>query len=170
MARKRPKAGGKKSGPAVGIVMGSKSDWEVMKNAAETLDALGIRYEAKALSAHRNPDHVNDYAATARGRGLKVIIAGAGMAAALPGVIAAKTPLPVLGVPMPTGMGGLDSLLSMAQMPAGVPVGTLAVGTAGAKNAALLAAAIVALGDSKLAKRLDDYRRKQNRTVAKLDR
>lgn len=170
MARKRPKAGRTKTGPLVGIVMGSKSDWGVMKSAAETLDALGITHEAKALSAHRNPDHVNDYAAAASGRGLKVIIAGAGMAAALPGVIAAKTPLPVLGVPMPTGMGGLDSLLSMAQMPGGVPVGTLAVGTAGAKNAALLAAAIVALGDSKLAKRLDDYRKKQNRTVAKLGR
>jgi 5-(carboxyamino)imidazole ribonucleotide mutase len=157
-------------GPLVGILMGSKSDWDVMQSAAETLESLGISFEAKALSAHRNPDQVNDYAAKARGRGLKVIIAGAGMAAALPGVVAAQTPLPVLGVPMPTGMGGLDSLLSMAQMPGGVPVGTLAVGKAGAKNAALLAAAILALGDPKIAKRLDDFRRTQNRTVAKLGR
>ncbi|MBI1985386.1 MAG: 5-(carboxyamino)imidazole ribonucleotide mutase [Rhodospirillales bacterium] len=157
-------------GPLVGIVMGSKSDWGVMRSAAETLKALGISFETKALSAHRNPDRVNDYAGKARGRGLKVIIAGAGMAAALPGVVAAQTPLPVLGVPMPTGMGGLDSLLSMAQMPGGVPVGTLAVGKAGAKNAALLAAAILALGDAKIAKRLDDFRKKQSRTVAKLGR
>lgn len=169
MARKSPKAG-RTAGPAVGIIIGSKSDWEVMKSAAETLGALRIAFEAKALSAHRNPDQVDDYAAKARGRGLKVIIAGAGMAAALPGVLAAKTPLPVLGVPMPTAMGGLDSLLSMAQMPGGVPVGTLAVGQAGAKNAALLAAAILALGDGKLARRLDDFRKKQNRTVAKLGR
>lgn len=157
-------------GPLVGIVMGSKSDWGVMRSAAETLKALGISFETKALSAHRNPDRVNDYAGKARRRGLKVIIAGAGMAAALPGVVAAQTPLPVLGVPMPSGMGGLDSLLSMAQMPGGVPVGTLAVGKAGAKNAALLAAAILALGDAKIAKRLDDFRKKQSRTVAKLGR
>ena len=157
-------------GPLVGIVMGSKSDWNVMRSAAKTLEALGISYETKALSAHRNPDQVNDYAGKAHSRGLKVIIAGAGMAAALPGVVAAQTPLPVLGVPMPTAMGGLDSLLSMAQMPGGVPVGTLAVGEAGAKNAALLAAAILALGDAKIARRLDDFRKKQNRTVAKLGR
>lgn len=169
MARKSPKVG-RAAGPAVGIVMGSKSDWDVMQSIAETLEALGISFEAKVLSAHRNPDQVNDYAAKARGRGLKVIIAGAGMAAALPGVIAAQTPLPVLGVPMPTKMGGLDSLLSMAQMPGGVPVGTLAVGKAGAKNAALLAAAILALGDAKIAKRLDVFRLKQNRRVAKLGR
>lgn len=169
MARKSPKVG-RAAGPAVGIVMGSKSDWDVMQSIAETLEALGISFEAKVLSAHRNPDQVNDYASKARGRGLKVIIAGAGMAAALPGVIAAQTPLPVLGVPMPTKMGGLDSLLSMAQMPGGVPVGTLAVGKAGAKNAALLAAAILALGDAKIAKRLDVFRLKQNRRVAKLGR
>jgi len=169
MASKRPKAG-RAAGLTVGIIMGSKSDWQVMQSAAETLDTLGIPYEAKALSAHRNPEQVNAYAATARGRGLKVIIAGAGRAAALPGVVAARTPLPVLGVPMPTGMGGLDSLLSMAQMPGGVPVGTLAVGKAGAENAALLAAAILALGDAKVAKRLDAFRLKQNRRVAKLER
>jgi 5-(carboxyamino)imidazole ribonucleotide mutase len=157
--------------PQVGILMGSKSDWDTMRHAAETLDKLGIRYEAKALSAHRNPDRVNDYAERARDRGLKVIIAGAGMAAALPGVIAAKTPLPVLGVPIETNvMGGLDSLLSMAQMPAGVPVGALAVGKAGAKNAALLAAAIIALSDAKVAKKLDAFRKKQNETVAEISR
>jgi len=160
----------RRAGPAVGIVMGSKSDWAVMRGAAETLKALGISFEAHALSAHRNPDQVDAYAVKARGRGLKVIIAGAGMAAALPGVIAARTALPVLGVPMPTATGGLDSLLSMAQMPGGVPVGTLAVGAAGAKNAALLAAAILALGDARIAKRLDAFRNKQNRTVAKLGR
>jgi 5-(carboxyamino)imidazole ribonucleotide mutase len=156
--------------PAVGIIMGSRSDWEIMRIAADTLDELGIPFEAKALSAHRNPEQVNDYAAKARSRGLKVIITAAGMAAALPGVVAAQTPLPVLGVPMPTGMGGLDSLLSIAQMPGGVPVGTLAVGSAGAKNAALLAVAILALGDGEVAKRLDAFRSKQNRTVAKLER
>ena len=155
--------------PLVGILMGSKSDWEVMKNAVETLDQLGIPNEAKALSAHRNPDQVNEYAASARDRGIKVIIAGAGMAAALPGVVAAITPLPVLGVPMETRvMGGMDSLLSMAQMPGGIPVGTLAIGKAGAKNAALLAAAILALSDEEIARTLDDFRQNQNNTIADL--
>jgi 5-(carboxyamino)imidazole ribonucleotide mutase len=155
--------------PQVGILMGSESDWETMRHAADMLDQLGIRYEAKPLSAHRNPDLVAEYAETARDRGLKVIIAGAGMAAALPGMVAAKTPLPVLGVPVETRMmGGLDSLLSMAQMPGGVPVGTLAVGKAGAKNAALLAAAIIALADAKVAKQLDAFRKKQNDSVAEL--
>jgi len=155
--------------PLVGILMGSKSDWEVMKNAVETLDQLGIPNEAKALSAHRNPDQVNEYAASARDRGIKVIIAGAGMAAALPGVVAAITPLPVLGVPMETRvMGGMDSLLSMAQMPGGIPVGTLAIGKAGAKNAALLAAAILALSDEEIARTLDDFRQNQNDTIADL--
>jgi 5-(carboxyamino)imidazole ribonucleotide mutase len=155
--------------PLVGILMGSKSDWEVMKNVTETLDLLGIAHEAKALSAHRNPDQVNEYAVSARDRGLKVIIAGAGMAAALPGVVAALTPLPVLGVPMETRvMGGMDSLLSMAQMPGGIPVGTLAIGKAGAKNAALLAAAILALSDEKIAKTLDDFRQSQNDTIVDL--
>jgi len=153
--------------PIVGILMGSKSDWDVMNNVMETLEALNIPYEAKILSAHRNPELVNDYSKTARDRGLKVIIAGAGMAAALPGVIAALTPLPVLGVPMETKvMGGMDSLLSMAQMPAGVPVGTLAIGKAGAKNAALLAAAILALSDEKIAQAVDDFRKMQNDTIA----
>jgi 5-(carboxyamino)imidazole ribonucleotide mutase len=151
--------------------MGSKSDWEVMKIAAETLDSLGIPNEAKALSAHRNPEQVNEYATTALNRGLKVIIAGAGMAAALPGVIAAVTPLPVLGVPMETRvMGGIDSLLSMAQMPGGIPVGTLAIGKAGAKNAALLATAILALSNDKIAKTLEEFRKNQNDTIAELNK
>ena len=155
--------------PLIGILMGSKSDWDTLSNAPETLDALGIPYEVKILSAHRNPDLVNDYAASARDRGLKVIIAGAGMAAALPGVVAAKTPLPVLGVPMETRvMGGMDSLLSMVQMPGGTPVGTLAVGKAGAKNAALLAAAILALGDEKIAQARDAFRKNQTDTVAEI--
>ena len=158
-----------KDAPLVGILMGSKSDWEAMKNAADMLDTLGIPYETNALSAHRNPQQVSEYASGARDRGLKVIIAGAGMAAALPGVVAAMTPLPVLGVPMETRvMGGMDSLLSMAQMPGGIPVGTLAVGKAGAKNAALLAASILALGDDTIAKKLDDFRKEQNETVAEL--
>ena len=155
--------------PLVGIIMGSKSDWEAMKNAADMLDTLGIPYETNALSAHHNPQQVSEYASGARDRGLKVIIAGAGMAAALPGVVAAMTPLPVLGVPMETRvMGGMDSLLSMAQMPGGIPVGTLAVGKAGTKNAALLAAAILALSDDTIAKKLDDFRKEQNETVAEL--
>ena len=155
--------------PLVGIIMGSQSDLEVMLNAQDTLDELGISNEVKILSANRNPDQVNEYAATARERGLKVIIAGAGMAAALPGVVAAMTPLPVLGVPMETRvMGGIDSLLSMAQMPGGIPVGTLAIGKAGAKNAALLAAAILALSDDGVAGRLDAYRKKQNETIAEV--
>ena len=158
-----------KNAPLIGILMGSKSDWDTMSQATEMLDSLGIPFEANILSAHRNPDQVNEYAATARERGLKVIIAGAGMAAALPGVVAATTPLPVLGVPMETKVeGGLDSLLSMAQMPGGVPVGTLAIGKAGAKNAALLAASILALGDEKIAEALDDFRKKQNQSVAEV--
>ena len=153
--------------PLVGIIIGSQSDLDVMRNASETLDNLGIANEMKILSAHRNPEQVNEYAATARQRGLKVIIAGAGMAAALPGVVAAQTPLPVLGVPMETRvMGGMDSLLSMAQMPGGIPVGTLAIGKTGAKNAALLAAAILALSDEGVAGRLDAFRNKQNQAIA----
>ncbi len=155
--------------PLVGIIIGSQSDLDVMRNASETLDDLGIANEIKILSAHRNPEQVNEYAATARQRGLKVIIAGAGMAAALPGVVAAQTPLPVLGVPMETRvMGGMDSLLSMAQMPGGIPVGTLAIGKTGAKNAALLAAAILALSDEGVAGRLDAFRNKQNQTIAEV--
>jgi 5-(carboxyamino)imidazole ribonucleotide mutase len=155
--------------PLVGIIIGSQSDLDVMRNASETLDDLGIANEIKILSAHRNPEQVNEYAATARQRDLKVIIAGAGMAAALPGVVAAQTPLPVLGVPMETRvMGGMDSLLSMAQMPGGIPVGTLAIGKTGAKNAALLAAAILALSDEGVAGRLDAFRNKQNQAIAEV--
>ena len=155
--------------PLVGIIIGSQSDLDVMRNASETLDDLGIANEIKILSAHRNPEQVNEYAATARQRGLKVIIAGAGRAAALPGVVAAQTPLPVLGVPMETRvMGGIDSLLSMAQMPGGIPVGTLAIGKTGAKNAALLAAAILALSDEGVAGRLDAFRNKQNQAIAEV--
>ena len=155
--------------PLVGIIIGSQSDLDVMRNASETLDDLGIANEIKILSAHRNPEQVNEYAVTARQRGLKVIIAGAGMAAALPGVVAAQTPLPVLGVPMETRvMGGMDSLLSMAQMPGGIPVGTLAIGKAGAKNAALLAAAILALSDEGTAGRLDAFRNRQNQAIAEV--
>lgn len=155
--------------PAVGIIMGSRSDWETMRHAAETLDKLGVASESRVISAHRNPDRLRDYAAGARERGLKVIIAGAGMAAALPGAAAALTPLPVLGVPIGTkDLGGLDSLLSMVQMPGGVPVGTLAVGRAGAVNAALLAAAILALSDAKTAAALDAWRAEQNATVPEL--
>ena len=155
--------------PTVGIIMGSKSDWETMKNAANMLNQLSIPFEAHAYSAHRNPDQVHAFASTAKERGIKVIIAAAGMAAALPGVVAALSPLPVLGVPIETRvMGGIDSLLSMVQMPGGIPVGTLAIGKAGAKNAALMAAAIIALGDSAVAERLDAFRQSQNDTIAEL--
>ena len=156
--------------PIVGILMGSQSDWATMKNAADMLEKLGIPHEAQVISAHRNPDRLDAYCATARERGLKVIIGGAGMAAALPGVIAAKTPLPVLGVPMESKVNGLDSLLSMAQMPAGVPVGTLAIGRAGAVNAALLAAAILALGDETIAGALRDFRAEQSAATVELPR
>ena len=156
--------------PLVGIIMGSKSDWEVMQTARSTLQELGITCEAKALSAHRNPTHVHAWASTAEDRGIKVIIAAAGMSAALPGVVAAVSSLPVLGCPMETRvMGGLDSMLSMAQMPGGIPVGTLAIGKAGAKNAALLAAAILALSDNNIRDRLIEFRHAQNETIAELD-
>ena len=154
--------------PLVGVVMGSQSDWETMRHTVETLKKLKIPHEVSIHSAHRTPDRVSDYAGTAKDRGLKVIIAGAGMAAALPGVIAALTPLPVLGVPMETWvMGGMDSLLSMTQMPGGIPVGTLAVGRAGAVNAALLAAAVLALSDEKIAKALGRFRAAQTKAVPK---
>ena len=157
------------SEPLVGIIMGSQSDWPVLVHAAETLDSIGVPHETRILSAHRTPERLNEYAAGARDRGLKVIIAGAGMAAALPGAAAALTPLPVLGVPMETKvMGGLDSLLSMVQMPRGIPVGTLAIGKAGAVNAALLAAAILALGDDKIAAALDEWRRRQSAEVPEI--
>jgi len=153
----------------VGIVMGSPSDWETMKHTVDMLNELGISNEAHAYSAHRNPDQVHDFASNAKSRGMKVMIAAAGMAAALPGVVAALTPLPVLGVPIETRvMGGMDSLLSISQMPGGIPVGTLAIGRAGAKNAALLAAAILALSDDELSDRLDAFRKKQNETIAEL--
>jgi 5-(carboxyamino)imidazole ribonucleotide mutase len=146
--------------------MGSKSDWDTLKAAAEILDALGAAYETKVVSAHRTPRRLYEYAQSARERGLKVIIAGAGGAAHLPGMTAALTPLPVLGVPVRSkGLRGLDSLLSIVQMPKGVPVATLAIGEAGAANAALLAVAILALHDEALAARLDAYRAAQTEAV-----
>jgi 5-(carboxyamino)imidazole ribonucleotide mutase len=151
----------------VGIIMGSRSDWETMRHAAETLDALGVAHEAKVVSAHRTPQRLYDYAAGAAGRGLKIIIAGAGGAAHLPGMAASMTALPVLGVPVESkALSGLDSLLSIVQMPGGVPVGTLAIGKAGAINAALLAAAILALHDEALAARLAAWRQRQTDGVA----
>jgi 5-(carboxyamino)imidazole ribonucleotide mutase len=153
--------------PQVGIIMGSTSDWETMRHAAETLDALGISYESKVVSAHRTPKRLYDYAHSARERGLKVIVAGAGGAAHLPGMTASMTSLPVLGVPVETqSLKGMDSLLSIVQMPAGIPVGTLAIGKAGATNAALLAAAILATSDGQLAARLDRFREEQTSSVA----
>ena len=153
--------------PLVGIIMGSRSDWETMRHAAETLDALQVPHETRIVSAHRTPDRLYDYAKTAAGRGLKVIVAGAGGAAHLPGMAASMTRLPVLGVPVETkALHGLDSLLSIAQMPAGVPVGTLAVGKAGATNAGLLAAAILATADPQLAARLEAWRERQTAAVA----
>ncbi len=153
--------------PAVGIVMGSQSDWETMRHAAETLDALGVPHETRIVSAHRTPRRLVAYAESARGRGLKVVIAGAGGAAHLPGMLAAVTPLPVFGVPVESrALSGLDSLLSIVQMPAGVPVGTLAIGKAGAINAALLAVAVLALGDERLAEALDRWREQQTAAVA----
>jgi 5-(carboxyamino)imidazole ribonucleotide mutase len=153
--------------PRVGIIMGSQSDWETMRHAGDTLDELGIGYETKIVSAHRTPDRMFAYAESARGRGLQVIIAGAGGAAHLPGMTASKTPLPVLGVPIESkALHGMDSLMSIVQMPAGIPVGTLAIGRAGAVNAALLAAAIVALGDQTVADALDAWRARQSSSVA----
>lgn len=153
--------------PPVAIVMGSQSDWPNLRHAAETLDALKIDYEARIVSAHRTPDRMYEFAKGARAAGFKVIIASAGGAAHLPGMVAALTPLPVLGVPAETkALGGEDSLLSIVQMPAGIPVGTLAIGRAGAINAALLAAAILALGDPEIAQALDDFRADQTNAVA----
>jgi 5-(carboxyamino)imidazole ribonucleotide mutase len=153
--------------PLVGVIMGSQSDWETMRHAAETLGELGVPYEKKIVSAHRTPDRLTAYAKAARTRGLRVIIAGAGGAAHLPGMCAAFTPLPVLGVPVESAaLKGMDSLLSIVQMPAGIPVGTLAIGRAGAVNAALLAAAILAGTDAGLAARLDARRAAQTDAVA----
>jgi 5-(carboxyamino)imidazole ribonucleotide mutase len=153
--------------PAVGIIMGSQSDWDTMRHAADTLTALGIAHECKIVSAHRTPKRLVAYAEGARDKGLKVIIAGAGGAAHLPGMVASLTPLPVLGVPIESAaLKGMDSLLSIVQMPGGVPVGTLAIGKAGATNAALLAASILALGDPAIAKALDKWRKARTDAVA----
>ncbi|MGK6311959.1 5-(carboxyamino)imidazole ribonucleotide mutase [Neorhizobium sp. CSC1952] len=153
--------------PAVAIIMGSQSDWETMKNAADTLDALEIDYEARIISAHRTPERMMEFARGARAEGFQVIIAGAGGAAHLPGMTAAVTPLPVFGVPVQSkALSGQDSLLSIVQMPAGIPVGTLAIGKAGAINAALLAAAVLALNDDEIADRLDEWRARQTAAVA----
>jgi 5-(carboxyamino)imidazole ribonucleotide mutase len=152
--------------PLVGIIMGSSSDWETMQGAAEILDSLGVAHEVRVVSAHRTPDLLFQYAAEARGRGLKAIIAGAGGAAHLPGMTAAKTSLPVLGVPIQSKtLNGIDSLLSIAQMPTGVPVATFAIGIAGAKNAALFAAAILANEHAEVRVALDDFRQKQTAAV-----
>jgi 5-(carboxyamino)imidazole ribonucleotide mutase len=152
--------------PLVGVIMGSKSDWETMRHASETLDELGVPHEVRVVSAHRTPDLMFEYAQSAKSRGLEVIIAGAGGAAHLPGMVAAKTWVPVLGVPVESQtLRGMDSLLSIVQMPAGVPVGTLAIGRAGAVNAALLAAAIVARGRPELAESLERYRAERKQRV-----
>ena len=153
--------------PLIGIIMGSRSDWETMREASATLTALHIPHECKVVSAHRTPERLYDYAKTAAGRGLKCIIAGAGGAAHLPGMAASMTRLPVLGVPVQSkALDGMDSLLSIVQMPAGIPVGTLAIGKAGATNAALLAAAMLANEDAALAERLDAWRASQTASVA----
>lgn len=152
--------------PVVGVIMGSTSDWETMAHASAALTELGVPHECKVVSAHRTPDLLFEYAADAKGRGLKVIIAGAGGAAHLPGMCASKTPLPVLGVPVQSkALNGIDSLLSIAQMPGGVPVGTLAIGPAGARNAGLLAAQIIALSDPRVAQAIDHFRQGQTQAV-----
>jgi 5-(carboxyamino)imidazole ribonucleotide mutase len=159
-------AGDHVESPRVGLIMGSTSDWETMRHAAEILTALGVAHERRVVSAHRTPDLLVEYATHAAARGLQVVIAGAGGAAHLPGMVAAQTCLPVLGVPVQSrALNGLDSLLSIVQMPAGVPVGTLAIGEAGAKNAALLAAQILALNDSALGERLAARRAEENAKV-----
>ncbi|NOX69409.1 MAG: 5-(carboxyamino)imidazole ribonucleotide mutase [Gammaproteobacteria bacterium] len=151
---------------SVGIIMGSKSDWDTMRHASEMLDELGVSHETRVVSAHRTPDYLFDYAQSALDRGLQIIIAGAGGAAHLPGMVAAKTRLPVLGVPIESkALKGMDSLLSIAQMPAGIPVGTLAIGRAGAVNAALLATAILANSDAGVAKTLQAFRARQTENV-----
>ena len=156
-----------RNGPLVGIVMGSGSDWDTMRHAADTLAALDVSFETRVVSAHRTPGRLYDYASAARGRGLKVIIAGAGGAAHLPGMTASLTPLPVFGVPVETqALKGMDSLLAIVQMPGGVPVGTLAIGKAGAINAALLAAAVLALSDGAVATALDRWRDEQTANVS----
>ena len=155
--------------PLVGIIMGSTSDWDTMRHAAETLQALGVSHETRVVSAHRTPKRLYDYASSAKGRGLKAIIAGAGGAAHLPGMAASMTELPVLGVPVESkALKGMDSLLSIVQMPAGIPVGTLAIGKAGAINAALFAAAMLANHDEALAARLADWRSSQTDSVPEM--
>jgi 5-(carboxyamino)imidazole ribonucleotide mutase len=159
-----PKRGKK---PLVGVIMGSQSDWQTMRHAVDVLESLDVPHEVRIVSAHRTPKRLMHYAESARDRGLKVIVAGAGGAAHLPGMVAAVTPLPVLGVPVESqALKGQDSLYSIVQMPAGIPVGTLAIGKAGATNAGLLAAAIIALNDPPLGKRLDTYRHRQTEAVA----
>ena len=156
--------------PLVGIVMGSRSDWETMQHAAAKLEALGVPHEVRVVSAHRTPDVLFEYAATAASRGLRAIIAGAGGAAHLPGMLAAKTAVPVLGVPVQSkALNGMDSLLSIVQMPAGIPVATFAIGNAGASNAGLFAAAMLASGDARIAKALEDFRARQTDDVARND-
>ena len=156
-----------KAKPAVGIIMGSQSDWETMRHAADVLKTLGVAHETRIVSAHRTPERLYEYAKSAKARGLKVIIAGAGGAAHLPGMTASLTPLPVLGVPIATSaLGGKDSLYSIVQMPAGVPVGTLAIGEMGATNAGLLAAQILALADAELLKRVEAHRAARTARVA----
>lgn len=165
---KTPKTQAGKKSPLVGIIMGSRSDWETMRHAAELLDELGIPYEACVVSAHRTPEWMADYARTAEERGLAVIIAGAGGAAHLPGMVASMTTLPVLGVPVQSrALQGLDSLLSIVQMPGGVPVGTLAIGEAGAKNGALLAARILGVSHGHIRERLHRFHREQTDRVLK---
>jgi 5-(carboxyamino)imidazole ribonucleotide mutase len=157
--------------PDIGVIMGSQSDWPTLRHAVEVLDELGIAYETRIVSAHRTPQRLYDYATTARGRGLKVIIAGAGGAAHLPGMTASLTSIPVFGVPVESrALSGQDSLLSIVQMPGGIPVGTLAIGRAGAKNAALLAASVLSLMDGRVAKALEDWRARQTSAVPEVPR
>lgn len=166
---KSPNSRPPKARPLVGMIMGSQSDWATMRHAAETLEALGVPFEARIVSAHRTPRRMMSYAAAAKGRGLKVIIAAAGGAAALPGMTASMTPLPVLGVPIESAaLKGQDSLLSIVQMPAGIPVGTLAIGRAGAVNSALLAASIVGLGDAKIMAAIERQRARQTAAVGRV--
>ena len=157
-----------KKKPVVGIIMGSKSDWTIMKNCCETLKSFQINYDVRVISAHRTPDRLREYISDAEKNGVKIFIGGAGMAAALPGVIAAHTHLPVLGVPIESkSLKGMDSLLSIVQMPPGIPVGTLAIGKAGAKNAGVLAASILALGNKDIETKLKEFRKKQSEKVRK---
>src|SRR6478672_642792 len=158
------------AGPRIGLVMGSRSDWETMQHAAAMLDALGVDHEVRVVSAHRTPDVLFEYAASAQSRGLRAIIAGAGGAAHLPGMLASKTAVPVLGVPVQSKtLGGMDSLLSIVQMPAGIPVATFAIGNAGASNAGLFAAALLAADDPDIAAALSAFRERQTRDVAAND-